>query len=325
MRRRQFISLLSLIAAYPFAAHAEQPTLPVVGFVNSESASSGYDRMADLFRDGLQEAGYVQGQNVTIEYHWADGHSDRLPGIIADLIRRRVTVIAATTTPAALAAKASVTNIPVVFETGGDPMQLGLVGSLNHPGGNITGVSQSNREVAPKRLELLHEVLPQAKIVALLVNPENPRLIDSSLLWAAAKSLGVQLYRVDAKNDSDLDQAFANMPQTHASALIVNDDPFLTSHSERIGALAEHYRIPAIYKGREFVKAGGLMSYGTAVGETYHLAGIYTGRVLKGDKPGDLPIEFASKVELFINLKSANALGITIPLPVSGRADEVIE
>ena len=325
MRRRQFISLVSLIAAYPFAAHAEQPTLPVVGFVNSESASSGYGRMADLFRDGLQEAGYVQGQNVTIEYHWADNQSNRLPGMMADLIRRRVTVIAATTTPAALAAKASVTAIPVVFETGGDPIELGLVSSLNHPGGNITGVSQSNREVAPKRLELLHEVLPQTKVVALLVNPENPSIIASSLLWTAAKSLGVQLFRLDAKNDSDLEQAFASATQAHVSALIVNDDPFLTSHSERIGALAEHYGIPAIYKGREFVTAGGLMSYGTAVGETYHLAGIYTGRVLKGDKPGDLPIESASRVELFINLKSAKALGITIPVPVSGRADAVIE
>ena len=325
MRCSQFISLVSLIAAYPFAAHAEQPTLPVVGFVNSEAASSGYSRMADMFRDGLQEAGYVQGQNITIEYHWADNQSDRLPGIMADLIRRRVSVIAATTTPAALAAKASATTIPVVFETGGDPIQLGLVGSLNHPGGNITGVSQSNREVAPKRLELLHEVLPQVKVVALLVNPENPSLIDASLLWTAAKSLGLQLYRLDAKNDSELDQAFANVAQTHAGALIANDDPFLTSYSERIGALADHYGIPAIYKGREFVKAGGLMSYGTAVGETYHLAGIYAGRILKGDKPSDLPIEIASRVELFINLKSAKALGITIPLPVSGRADEMIE
>jgi putative ABC transport system substrate-binding protein len=281
--------------------------------------------MADLFRDGLQEAGYVQGQNVTIEYHWADGQSDRLSGIMADLIRRRVTVITATTTPAALAAKALATTIPVVFETGGDPVQLGLVSSLNHPGGNFTGVSQSNREVAPKRLELLHEVLPQAKVVALLVNPENPILIADSPLWAAAESLGVQLTQLDAKSDSDLDQAFVSMTQTHASALIVIDDPFLTGHSERIAALAEHYGIPAIYKGREFVTAGGLMSYGTVVGDTYHLAGIYTGRVLKGDKPGDLPIERASRVELFINLKSAKALGITIPLPVSGRADEMIE
>lgn len=329
--RRAFLTALGGAAASSLfrsrPARAQQGALPVVGFVNSELASSGYGRMAALFTDALKDAGYVDGQNVTVEYHWAEGHTDRLSGIIADLVRRRVAVIAATTTPAAQAAKAANTTIPIVFETGGDPVELGLVSSLNHPGGHITGVTQTNKEVAPKRLELLHEVLPQAKVVALLVNVANPTMVAAAIgpLQAAAQSLGVEFHQLDIHGEGDLDGAFASAQQIHVGGLLVADDPFLTSESERIGALAAHYGIPAIYKGREFVAAGGLMSYGTVIGDSYRLTGIYTGRVLKGDRPGDLPIERASRVELFINFKSAKALGITVPLPVSGRADEVIE
>lgn len=326
MRRREFI-FAAVAVAWPLAARGQQPAMPVVAFVNAESANSEYGRMAVLFRDGLREAGFVDGQNVIVENHWADSHYDRLPAMLADLVRRHVAVIAATTTPASLAAKATVTTVPVVFETGGDPIQHGLVSSLNHPGGNITGVSQSNQEVAPKRLELLHEVLPQAKIIAVLVNSKNPTLAanNAASLRTAAESLGVELRLIETESEADFDKAFAGAVEMHAGGLVIGDDPFLTSHTPQLGALAVRHGIAAIYKGREFVNAGGLMSYGTVVGDTYRLAGVYTGRILKGDKPGDLPVQRASKVELFINLKSAKALGINIPLPLSGRADEVIE
>ena len=328
MRRRDFIKAVAVVAtASPLAARAQQSALPVVGFVNAEAANSEYGSMAVLFRDGLGEAGFIDGKNVTVENHWADSHYERLPAMLSELARRHVAVIVATTTPAALAAKATVTTVPVVFETGGDPIGHGLVSSLSHPGGNITGVSQSNQEVAPKRLELLHETLPQAKVIALLVNSRDPALAANivTLLRAAAQDLGVELGIFEVQSEGDFDKAFAGAVKMGATGLIIGDDPFLTSHTQELGALAARYGIAAIYKGREFVKAGGVMSYGTVVGDTYRLAGVYAGRILKGDKPGDLPVQRASKVELFINLKSAKALGVKIPLPLSGRADEVIE
>jgi putative ABC transport system substrate-binding protein len=327
MRRRQFITLLGgTTVAWQRAARAQQPAMPVIGFLNS-SSPGGYGTRVAAFRQGLNEAGYIEGRNVTIEYRWAEGHNDRLPELATDLVRRKVTVIAATTTPAALAAQAATTMIPIVFETGTDPIQLGLVASLNHPGGNVTGVTNLSVEVAPKRLELLHEVIPTATTFALLINPSNPTLTESTTRGtrAAARTLGVQLHVMSATTDNEIDDAFASLVNLRAGGLVIGADPFFSSRSERLALLAVRYAVPAIYLYREFAAAGGLMSYGSKDRESYHLAGVYTGRVLKGDKPADLPVLRATKVELYINLKTAKMLGITIPLPLSGRADEVIE
>jgi putative ABC transport system substrate-binding protein len=327
VRRREFITLLGgVAAAWPLTARAQQAAMPVVGFLNSSSAS-GYAPMAAAFRQGLSDAGYIEGRNVTIEYRWAKLHRDRLPELAADLVRRKVTVIAATTTTAALAAKAATATIPIVFGMAGDPIKLGLVASLNRPGGNITGVTQLNMEVAPKRLELLHEIIPTATAFALLINPSNPTLAEPTTrdIRASARTLGVQLQVVSATTDNEIEHAFASLAKLGVGGLVIGSDALFSSRSERLASLAVRYAVPAIYQRREFALAGGLISYGSASGDAYRLAGVYTGRVLKGEKPTDLPVQQATRVELYINLKAAKALGITIPLPLSGRADELIE
>jgi putative ABC transport system substrate-binding protein len=327
MRRREFITvLLGTAVSWPLAVRAQQPNMPLVGFLNV-GAPDGYRPMAAAFRQGLQETGYVEGQNVAIEYRWAEGQSDRLPAMVADLIHRRVAVIAATTTQAALATKSATKTIPVVFETGGDPIQLGLVASLNRPGGNITGVTQLNSGLVSKEMEVLHELLPAAKTVALLVNPADPAVADEETrdAMSATQTLGVELHVLKASTEEQLDVVFANLSQSQISGLVVGPEAFFTSHIGQLAALAVRHKVPTIYRGREFAAAGGLVSYGASVTSSYHLAGVYTGRILKGDKPADLPVQQATKIELYINLKTARALGIAVPLPLSGRADEVIE
>jgi len=264
---------------------------------------------------------------VVIEYLWAEGRNDRLPAMVADLIHSKVAVIAATSTPAALAAKAATATIPIVFETGADPVQLGLVASLNRPGGHATGVTQLTQEVAPKLLELLHELLPAARVMALLVNPTDPTLAETTVreMLAPAHTLGLEFHVLNASSERDFDGVFAKLIELRAGALVIGGEALFTSHSEQLAVLAVRHGVPAVYKGREFAAAGGLMSYGSDIADAYRLAGNYTGRILKGDKPADLPVQEATKVELYINLKTAKALGITFPLTLLGRADEVIE
>ena len=327
MKRREFITLLGSATAWPLTARAQQPALPVIGFLNGASADL-YAQFVRAFHRGLGETGYVEGRNVAIEYRWADGQYDRLPGLAADLIRRQVAVLAATSTPAALAARAANTTIPIVFTTGSDPVRLGLVASLNRPGGNITGATQLNMEVAPKRLELLHELLPTATDIAVLVNPANPLVAqtETRALEAAAGTLGLKLHVLNASTERELDTVFASMAKARVSGLVIGTgDAFFNSRSRQLGALASRHALPAIYQGREFAAAGGLVSYGGSVADSYRLAGAYTGRILKGEKPADLPVQQSTKVEMIINLKSAKALGITVSLPLLGRADEVIE
>jgi putative ABC transport system substrate-binding protein len=264
---------------------------------------------------------------VTIEYRWAEGHYDRLPALATDLARRQVAVIAATSLPATLAAQAATTTIPIVFETAADPVKLGLVAGLSRPGGNITGVTQTNEEVAPKRLELLHELLPTVRVMGLLVNPADPVLTEPQARGAlsVANTLGLELHVLNASTEGDFDAVFAKLTQLRAGGLVIGGDAFFTSHIERLAALTVEHAVPAVYQWREFAAAGGLMSYGASITDTHRLVGIYTGRILKGDKPADLPVQQATKIELYINLKTAKALGLTIPLSLLGRADEVIE
>ncbi len=325
MKRREFIALLAGAATWSFAARAQQ--LPVIGFLNSASPGS-YARYVTAFLQGLKEAGYVEGQNVAIEYRWAEGRSDRLPAMVADLVQRQVTVIAATTTPAALAAKAATTTIPIVFEVGGDPVQLGLVANLNRPGGNVTGVTQLNSVVAPKRLELLHELLPTATVMALLVNPTDSALAETTArdLQTAAHSLGLKLHVLNASTERDFDAVFAKLIELRAGGLVIGSGAFFAARSEQLAALAVRHAVPAVSANRRFVAAGGLASYEAgSITDSYRLAGVYTGRILKGEKPADLPVQQTVKFELAINLKTAKTLGITVPLPLSGRADELIE
>jgi putative tryptophan/tyrosine transport system substrate-binding protein len=327
MRRRAFITLLGgAVVTWSNAARAQPHPMPVIGFLNVESAD-GYRPMADAFRQGLKESGYVAGQNLAIEYRWAEGQYDRLPALAADLVHRQVAVIAATTTPAALAAKAATATIPIVFEVGGDPVRLGLVPSLNRPGGNVTGVTQLSVEVAPKRLELLHEMVPTATVMALLINSADSALVERqpSDFLSAAHALGVELHVLNASTERDFDAVFAKLNQLRVGGLVIGTDAFFNSRSEQLAALTVHHAVPAVYRGREFAAAGGLLSYGASLTEGYRLAGIYTGRIVKGDRPADLPVQRSTKVELIINLKTAKALGLTVPLPLLGRADEVIE
>jgi putative tryptophan/tyrosine transport system substrate-binding protein len=327
MQRREFITLLGgAAAAWPFPAHAQQPAMPVIGFMNAASAQS-YTRHLAAFLKGLSETGYVDGQNVAIEYRWAEGKNDRLPAMVADLVHRQVAVIAATSTPAALAAKAATTTIPIVVETGGDPIRLGLVPSLSRPGGNVTGVTQTNVETTPKRLQLLHELVPTASIVALLINPTDPAIAETTTkdVQAAARALGLELHVLTASTESDLDGVFPKLTQLRAGGLVIGSGTFFTGRSEQLGALTVRHTVPAVYDKREFALAGGLMSYGSDIRESYHLAGVYTGRILKGEKPANLPVQQATKVELLINLKTAKALGLNVPNTLIGRADEVIE
>jgi putative tryptophan/tyrosine transport system substrate-binding protein len=301
--------------------------MPVIGFLNATFAQS-YAEPSAAFLKGLGEAGYVDGRNVTIEYRWADGQNDRLPALAADLVQRHVAVIAATSTPAALAARAATTTVPIVFETSVDPVQLGLVASLNRPGGNVTGVTQSNVEVAPKRLELLHEVLPRARAMAFLVDPSNPPVAETtaSQMLAAARTLGLELHVLNASTESDLDAVFAKVSQLRASGLVISaGTAFFVSRSGQLGALATRHAVPSVYVGRAFVMAGGLISYGGDIADAYRLTGSYVGRILKGEKPADLPVQAPTKFELVINLKTAKALGLEIPPQLLARADEVIE
>ena len=325
MRRREFIAGGSA-ALWPLVAQAQQPVIPIVGFLNSQSAQD-YQRQLAAFLDGLAEAGYVDGRNVKIEYRWAENHSDRLPALMAELIENKATVIAATSTPAALAAKAAKTTIPIVFETGFDPIQLGLVTNLNKPSENITGVTQLNALVTPKRLELLHELVPKANVVGLLVNPANPTLmeVETNGAMAAAHSLSVTLRVLYARNEGDFEEVFAKLTDLGAGGLVVGADPLFTSRSARLGEIAARHAMPAVFENRSFTAAGGLASYGGNPLDSYRLTGVYVARILKGEKPADLPVQRGTKLELFINAKSALALGITVPLPLSGRADDVIE
>jgi putative tryptophan/tyrosine transport system substrate-binding protein len=280
MKRREFITLLGCAAAWPLAAHAQQPAMPVVGFLNSRGPSDDAYVLA-AFRQGLKETGYVEGQNVVVEYRFAQNQYDRLPVLAADLVRRQVAVIVANT-PAALPAKAATTTIPIVFLTSVDPVEMKLIASLNRPGGNLTGVTVLGVEIGPKQLQLLHDVIPEATTIAVLINPANP-------------------------------------------AIAIGSDPFFTSRTEQLAALALRHAVPAIFQFREFAAAGGLMSYGSSIRDTYRLGGIYAGRILKGENPADLPVQQSTKVELVINMKTAKALGLTVPITLLGRADEVIE
>jgi putative ABC transport system substrate-binding protein len=320
MRRREFVTLLGgTVAAWPLAAQAQQPATPVIGFLGSASPDL-FAKALGTFRQGLSETGYVEGRNVKIEYRWADGHNDRLPGLAADLVRHQVNVmVAPASTPAALAAKAATATIPIVFQVGSDPVVAGLVASLARPGGNVTGVANLNTELGPKRLELLRELMPTAKIVALLVNPTSSFITEniSRDLQSTARALGLQLKILNASTEREFDTAFENLAQLRADALVIAPDAMFISRSEQLGALTLRYR--------EFAMAGGLMSYGGNSTDAVRLLGIYTGRVLKGEKPADLPVVQSAKVELVINLKTAKALGITVPNTLIGRADEVIE
>jgi putative tryptophan/tyrosine transport system substrate-binding protein len=325
MRRRKFIGILGATALCPLAARAQQPARPVVGFLNVGTLEANTD-LQTAFRKGLTEAGYIDGQNVTIEYNWAEGHFDRLPSIVADLVHRQVAVIAATTTPGALAAKATGTAIPIVFETAGDPIKLGLVKSLNHPGDNVTGVTQLSSELISKRLGLLHELIPAAKVVGLLVDQADPRAeAQVADMTEAARGIDLQIHIANASNEDEIDKAFARISQVGARGLLVGTGEFLRRRAEQVVRLAAQQNLPAIYQYREFAKAGGLISYGTSLVDSYRQAGLYTGRVLKGEKPGDLPVLQAAKFDLVINLKTAKALGLTIPPGVLAIADEVIE
>jgi putative ABC transport system substrate-binding protein len=327
MIRREFITLLGGAAvAWPLAARSQQASVPVIGFLGGESPDL-WANFVRAFQQGLHETGYVEDQNVTIEYRWAEGQYDRLPSLAADLVQHKVAVIHATDTPAALAAKAATSTVPIVFTTGGDPIKLGLVASLRRPGGNVTGVTALSVEVGPKRLELARELFPGATTVALLVNPASPLAATVSKdSQAVADTLGVRLHVLHASTEADFEAAFATAAQLRAAALVISTaDPLFNSHAAQLGALALHHSVPAIYQLREFATAGGLMSYGGYTTDTYRLGGVYTGRILKGEKPADLPVVQSTKVELIVNLKTARALGITVPLPLSGRADEVIE
>ncbi|MFY9897517.1 MAG: ABC transporter substrate-binding protein [Xanthobacteraceae bacterium] len=326
MKRREFVSLFGAAITWPLVAHAQQPTLPVVGFLNAASAQN-YTRQLAAFLKGLGESGYVDGRNVAVEYRWAEGQNDRLPAMAADLVHRQVAVIAATSTPAALAAKAATTTIPIIFELGSDPVQLGLVASLGRPGGNVTGVTSSNIEVAPKRLELLHELLPTARVMALLVDPTDPTNAKTTVseVSAAAHTFGLQLHVLNASNESDFTEVFAKLIQLGAGGLVVAGGPFFASHEKQLAALTVRHAVPAAFEHRAFTAAGGLLSYGSDITDAYRLTGIYTGRILRGDKPAELPVQQAAKVELYINLKTAKALGLNVPNTLFGRADEVIE
>lgn len=326
MRRRDFIKgIAGSAAVWPITARAQQASRPVVGFLQIGNPNADAF-LQSAFRKGLGETGFVEGQNVTVEYHWAEGHFDRLPGMAADLVHRQVTVIAALSTPAALAAKATGTTIPIVFETAGDPLKLGLVTSLNRPGDNVTGVTQLSSELISKRLGLLHDLVPGAKSIVFLTDPADPRLeAQTQDMQEAARALGLQTHVLSASTESDIHRAFATMSQVGAGALLVGTGGFFRQRAEQIAGLAARQNLPAIYQYREFAKAGGLISYGTSLTDSYRQAGIYTARILKGEKPGDLPVLQAAKFDLVINLKTAKALGLAIPPGVLAIADEVIE
>jgi len=326
MKRRDVIALIGGVMTVPRALRAQQKAMPVIGFLNSGSPRPAAPTVA-AFRQGLSETGYVEGQNLTIEYRWAEESNDRLPTLAADLVGLKVDLIATSGGfPAILAAKNATATIPIVFASGADPVATGLVASLARPGGNLTGVSFLLVELHPKRLELLSELVPQARVIALLVNPNNPnveRIMQD--MQEAARAKGLQLPILKAGTEKEIDAAFAALVRLQAGALLVGSDPFFNSRREQLVALASRHTIPAIYQGREFALAGGLISYGASVTAAYHQAGIYAGKILKGAKPADLPVQQPTTFELVINLKAAKALGLTMPQSLLARADEVIE
>jgi putative ABC transport system substrate-binding protein len=326
MKRREFITLLGgAVAALPRAAGAQQSGLPVIGFLSTGSPDKFADQMR-AFHQSLSEAGYVEGRNVTIEYRWARSEYDRLQALAVDLVRRQVTVLTTVSIYAAQAAMAATATIPVVFYIAIDPVEQGYVASLNRPGGNLTGVSNLNVELGPKRLELLHELVPTDRPIALLLNPTNPNAqILSRNLREAGRTLGQQVHVLHVNDERHINATFAMLDQMRAGGLVIGTDPFFVAHVEQLATLALRHAVPTISQYREFVTAGGLMSYGASLSDGFRLLGVYTGRILKGEKPADLPVQQATKAELIINLKTARALGLTVPLSLLGRADEVIE
>jgi putative tryptophan/tyrosine transport system substrate-binding protein len=326
IRRREFITLLGgAAAAWPLAARAQQGAMPVVGFLHPASPVP-FASFVAAFRDGLSEMGYVEGRNVAIEFRWAEGQNDQLPALAADLVRRQVDVIVAAGPAPAIAAKTAATKIPIVFSGGGDPVALGLVASLNRPGGNATGVNMFTSQLGPKRLGLLRELVPTAALIAVLLNPKGTSIEDQLKdVHEAARTVDQQIQILHASGEWELDTAFATLPSLRAGALLVGSDPYFNNQRDQIIELAARYAIPAIYEWREFAMAGGLMSYGTSITDTYRQVGVYAGRVLKGEKPADIPVMQPTKFEFVINLKTAKTLGLSVPNSMQLLADELIE
>ena len=329
MKRREFMTLLGGAGASPFfsplAARAQQPPMPVVGFLNNQSPDLA-EGIVRAFRQGLSETGHVEGRNVAIEFRWAEGRNDRLPVLAADLVRRPVSVLAAAGITSAVAAKAATATIPIVFNMGADPVERGFVASLNRPGGNMTGVSNLNAALEPKRLELMRELVPAATVIGFLVNPTNP--VTESItrdVQAAARTLGLQIHVLQAGTERDFEPVFARLAELRAGALVIGNDGLFIRRPEQLGALTLRHAMPAIFQSREFAAAGGLMSYSDSTADAYRRVGVYTGRILKGEKPAELPVQQSTKIEMVVNLKTAKALGVNVPLTLLGRADEVIE
>jgi putative ABC transport system substrate-binding protein len=327
MNRRDTVLALAALGTSPLLCNAQQPTMPVIGLLGSESLDLWANRMR-AFDEGLSEMGYIDGRNVAIEYRWAEGHNDRLPALAADLVRRHVTVIAAPgSTPATLAAKGATSTIPIIFWIGSDPIELGIVANMSRPEGNLTGVTTLNHKLVAKRVELMHEVLPGKRSIALLVNPTSPNLTKIAIedAQAAARSLSLELHVLNASTEADFDAVFAKLVQLRAGGLVIGTDTFFTSRLEKLAALGIRHGVPTVYHFREFTAAGGLISYGGSITDAFRETGVYTGRILKGEKPANLPVEQVTKVDLYINLKTAKALGINVPNMLIVRANEVIE
>ena len=326
MRRREFITLLGGAVAWPLVARAQQPAVPIIGFLSPATPETNAHLVRAL-RQGLSEAGYVEGRNVDFDYRWAGDQNDRLPALADELVRRPVNVIVVSGFPTARAAKAATSTIPIVFNTGEDPVKLGLVDSLSRPGGNVTGVTSLGGQLGAKRLELVREIMPTANAVGALVNPTNPVVADAQTKdWeTAARTVGLKLHILHATTEREFAAVFANLKHLPADALVIGPDSLTISRTGQLGALSLQHAIPAIFQFRTFAAAGGLMSYGSSITDAFRLSGVYTGRILKGEKPADLPVQQSTKVELIINLKTAKALGLTFPLSLLARADEVIE
>jgi putative ABC transport system substrate-binding protein len=326
MKRRTFITLLGSAAAWPLAARAQQPTMPTIGFLYSQSPEGSTESLRG-FRQGLKDAGFLEGENLTVEYRWAENHADRLPALADDLVRRRVALIAAMDSPSALPAKTASTTIPIVFSVGEDPVKLGLVASLARPGGNLTGVNFFAAELTSKRLELLRELAPGAARIAVLVNPANAEITEPTLrdVEPAARAMGLSVQVVRAGTSRELNAAFANFARDRPDALLVSSGPFFNARRVQLALLAGRYGLPAIFTGRQYAQAGGLMSYGASLPDAWRQAGAYTGRILKGAKPADLPVVQSTKFELVINAATAAMLGLDVPTTLLARADEVIE